>query len=168
MADHVDAIIEQWGRTHPEMDASPMGIFGRLTRLTRITDRALEQVFSAHGLQRGEFDLLATLRRTDTDDTGLTAGALARHAMVTSGAITNRLDRLVAKSLVTRQTDPDSRRTIRVRLTPAGTDVLEAALRDHIANEHALLAPLDADQRVALADLLRTMLEAHEDSSNAP
>ena len=168
MADRVDEIIAQWGRTHPDLDVSPMGVFGRLSRLSRITDRALQRTFSVHGLQHGEFDLLATLRRADTEGTGLTAGELARSAMVTSGAITNRLDRLVAKGLVTRATDPDSRRTIRVRLTTAGTDLLEAALHDHVANEHRLLAPLDADQRRALADLLRLLLEAEEDAADAP
>lgn len=162
MKDSVDVIVAQWAQVHPEMDVSPMAVVGRLSRLTRRLERELQKVFAQHGLQPGEFDLLATLRRADTDGVGLTAGQLADSAMVTSGAITNRLDRLLAKNLITRDTDPSSRRTIRVALTTRGRDVVDAALRDHVDNEQRLLASLTTGQRDQLEGLLRVLLHDRE------
>ncbi|QCX26222.1 MarR family winged helix-turn-helix transcriptional regulator [Nocardioides jishulii] len=162
MKDSVDAIVAQWAQVHPGMDVSPMAVIGRLSRLTRHVERELQAVFAQHGLQPGEFDLLATLRRADTDGAGLTAGQLAESAMVTSGAITNRLDRLLAKDLITRDTDPSSRRTIRVGLTPRGREVVDAALRDHVDNEQRLLSALTTDQRDELEGLLRVLLHDRE------
>jgi DNA-binding MarR family transcriptional regulator len=160
--DSVDRIVAQWGKVRPGVDVSPMGVVGRLSRLTRLFERQLQAVFSQHDLQPGEFDILATLLRADTEGHGLTAGALADSAMVTSGAITNRLDRLVAKELVTRETDPRSRRTIRVTLTDRGRELVDAALRDHLANEERLLAALSTGHRRQLEELLRVLLRAHE------
>ncbi len=164
MEDSVDRIIQQWAKVRPDVDMAPVGILGRLSRLTRILERELQAVFSEFGLQRGEFDLLATLRRTDVAGTGLTAGELADSTMVTSGAITNRLDRLVAKNLVTRRTDPNSRRTIRVALTPEGRRVIDEALVHHVANEERLLAGLGSQERTQLEGLLRTLLHSQENA----
>lgn len=161
--DAVDRVLAQWAQVRPDLDVSAMGVLGRLTRLTRIMERRLQTVFSHHGLLPGEFDILATLRRADPDGTGMTAGALAGAAMVTSGAITNRIDRLIAKDLVTREVDPTNRRTVLVTLTTHGTTLLDHALADHVANEEALLKSLTADQREQLAELLRTLLIAHQD-----
>lgn len=162
MEDSVDRIIAQWARARPEVDVSPMAVFGRLSRLTRMIERELQHVFSQHGLQPGEFDILATLTRADVEGAGLTAGQLADSAMVTSGAITNRLDRLVAKGLITRETDPHSRRTLRVALTERGREVIDAALLDHVANEERLLSTMTAGQRGELEGLLRSLLLARE------
>lgn len=162
MQDGVDRIIAQWARVRPDVDVSPMGVVGRLSRLTRLFERELQEVFAQHGLQPGEFDILATLRRTDVEGHGLTAGQLADSAMVTSGAITNRLDRLLAKGLITRETDPRSRRTIRVALTQQGREVIDAALHDHVANEERLLSTMRARQRSQLEELLRVLLHEHE------
>ncbi|WP_156754472.1 MarR family winged helix-turn-helix transcriptional regulator [Actinokineospora pegani] len=165
MEDSVDRVIAQWARVRPDIDVSPMGVLGRLSRLTRLFERELQRVFTRHGLHPGEFDLLATLRRADVDGRGLTAGQLADSAMVTSGAITNRLDRLLAKDLITRETDPHSRRTIRVALTPHGHEVIDAALLDHVANEERLLRAMTARQREQLAGLLRVLLHDNEDQA---
>lgn len=165
MEDSVDRIIQQWAKVRPDIDTAPMGIVGRLSRLTRILERELQAVFSEFDLQRGEFDLLATLRRTDVEGTGLTAGELADSTMVTSGAITNRLDRLVAKNLVTRETDPNSRRTIRVALTPEGRRVIDKTLVQHVANEERLLAGLDPRERAQLEGLLRALLYSQENAN---
>ena len=162
MADSVDNILDQWSTARPDVDVSPMGILGRLSRLTRLLEREQHTVFSRHGLQPGEFDILATLLRADTVAIGLTAGQLAESAMVTSGAITNRLDRLLAKKLITRETDPHSRRTIRVALTPQGLELIDAALLDHVAHEKAMLSVMDSQQLSHLEDLLRVLLEHHE------
>ena len=162
MEDSVDGIMAQWAQVRPDVDVAPMGVFGRLSRLTRLLERQLQGVFSRHGLHPGEFDILATLRRTDTQGIGLTAGQLTDAAMVTSGAITNRLDRLLAKELITRGPDPRSRRTIRVALTPRGQEVIDAALEDHVANEERLLSTMTPDQRGQLEELLRALLHDHE------
>lgn len=169
MEDSVDRIIAQWAQVRPDLDVSPMGIIGRLSKLTRNFERALQDVFIQHDLQPGEFDLLATLRRSGSGSgsgtRGLTAGELAESAMVTSGAITNRLDRLVAKVLVTREADPFNRRTIRVALTERGHNVVDQALVDHLANEDKLLSSLGAEQREKLETMLRDLLLTQEPRS---
>lgn len=165
MEDSVDRIIAQWNTVRSDVNVAPMGILGRLSRLTRVLERELQVVFSQYGLQSGEFDILATLRRTDIEGHGLTAGELADSTMVTSGAITNRLDRLVAKELVTREVDPNSRRTIRVALTPPGRKMIDAALEDHVANEERLLGGLSPRERGQLEGLLRTFLSSRENSA---
>ncbi|MBO2440220.1 MarR family transcriptional regulator [Actinomadura nitritigenes] len=134
-----------------------MGVLGRLSRVTRIAERELKALFSEFGLERGEFDVLATLRRAGADG-GMTAGDLARSSMVTSGAVTNRLDRLVAKGHVTRDVDPANRRSVIVALTPAGRDLIDRAVTAHLENERRILAALDRDQRDGLAATLRTLL----------
>ncbi|WP_341952480.1 MarR family transcriptional regulator [Salinibacterium sp. TMP30] len=162
MTDSVDRIMAQWGAVRPELDVSAMGILGRLSRVTRLLERAQLDVFEGHGLQAGEFDILATLLRSDAGARGLTAGALASSSMVTSGAITNRLDRLVAKELISREVDPENRRTVRVALTDAGLEVVNRALLAHVENEERLLASLGLAQRGELEALLRQLLSARE------
>ncbi|UVJ40238.1 MarR family winged helix-turn-helix transcriptional regulator [Arthrobacter sp. CJ23] len=165
MEDSVDRIIAQWAQVHPDSDVGPMGVLGRLYRLTRLFERELQDVFTEHGLQAGEFDILATLRRADTDGNGLTAGQLADSALVTSGAITNRLDRLLAKDLITRQVDPRSRRTIRIALTSRGREIIDVALRDYLVNEKRLLSTLTTSQREQLEGLLRVLLHDRENQT---
>ncbi|MBD2897766.1 hypothetical protein amrb99_67300 [Actinomadura sp. RB99] len=155
--DAVDLVLEQWARARPDLDASPMGVLGRLSRVARIAERELKALFSEFGLERGEFDVLATLRRAGADG-GMTAGDLARSSMVTSGAVTNRLDRLVAKGHVTRDVDPANRRSVIVALTPAGRDLIDRAVVAHLENERRILAALDRDQWDGLAATLRTLL----------
>jgi DNA-binding MarR family transcriptional regulator len=155
--DAVDVIVEQWARARPDLDPSPMGVLGRLSRVTRIAERELKALFSEFGLERGEFDVLATLRRAGSPD-GMTAGALARSSMVTSGAVTNRLDRLVAKGYVTRDVDPANRRTVVVALTPAGRELIDRAVAAHIDNERRILAGLDQRRQDDLAATLRALL----------
>ena len=162
MADSVDRIMAQWGAVRPELDVSAMGILGRLSRVTRLLERAQLDVFEAHGLQAGEFDILATLLRSDAGARGVTAGALASSSMVTSGAITNRLDRLLAKKLISREVDPENRRTVRVALTETGSAAVNRALLAHVENEERLLASLESTQRGELEALLRQLLSAHE------
>jgi DNA-binding MarR family transcriptional regulator len=155
--DALDLVLEQWAGARPDLDASPMGVLGRLSRVTRIAERELKALFAEFGLARGEFDVLATLRRAGTPG-GMTAGALARSSMVTSGAVTNRLDRLVAKGYVTRDVDPANRRTVVVALTPEGRELIDRAVTAHLENERRILASLGPDEQEALAGLLRTLL----------
>jgi DNA-binding MarR family transcriptional regulator len=164
MADAVDAIIAMWAREKPELDAAPMGIVGRISRLSRLLDKELKDFFAGHGLEFWEFDVLATLRRSG-EPYELSAGALLKTAMVTSGAITNRVDRMETKGLVQRVPDPGDRRGVRIRLTPAGLELIDKLMPLHVANERRLLAVLGDDERGALADLLRALASGLGDTS---
>ncbi|MEV0824954.1 MarR family winged helix-turn-helix transcriptional regulator [Nonomuraea rubra] len=164
MGDAVDLILSQWQRERPDVDVWPMGIIGRVSRLSRVLDRELRDFFAAHGLERWEFDVLATLRRSGSPYE-LTAGSLNRAAMVTSGAITNRIDRLAAKGLVERFPDEEDRRSIRVRLTGPGLAKIDELVGPHVENEARLLAELSPRERDQLAGLLRGLLESLGDTS---
>ncbi|MFC9965490.1 MarR family winged helix-turn-helix transcriptional regulator [Nocardia ignorata] len=164
MSDAVDSIVEHWNRERPDVDVSPMAVIGRITRLGRLFDQELRTFFAQHDLERWEFDVLATLRRSGGTK-GLTAGALNRAAMVTSGAITNRIDRLAAKDLVRRVPCADDRRSIFVQLTDKGTELVDRLLPLHVANEERLLAGLSPEDRDNLTDLLRTLSIALGDTS---
>ncbi len=155
--DAVDRLLAQWNREHPELDVSPMGIVGRMSRACAILERSITEVLGNHGLLPGEFDLLATLRRSG-EPYQLTVGELLNSVMVTSGAVTNRLNRLVDKGLVTRETDPNHRRSVIVGLTDKGFDLVETALPDHLENERQHLDSLTERQQQQLADLLRRLL----------
>jgi DNA-binding MarR family transcriptional regulator len=157
--DPVDRILAQWAEQRPDLDVSPMGVIGRLSRASRLVDAELRRTFAAHDLDAASFDVLATLRRAGPDD-GLTPTELMRSAMVTSGAITQRLDRLEARGLVTRSPRAADGRGVLVALTPAGRELIDRALPDHVATEHRLLAALDTGQRAALTDALRALLAA--------
>lgn len=164
MADAVDAILAQWGRERPDVDVSPMGVIGRISRAELLLARRLKAFFAERGLESWEFDVLATLRRRGAPYE-LTAGALLRAAMVTSGAITNRIDRMEAKGLVERVRDTGDRRSVRVRLTPLGLETVDGLVALHAANEDRLLAALDPAARERLAGALRTLLESLGDTS---
>lgn len=140
-----------------------MGVIGRLSRLSRLVGTELEKAFSAHGLDRGAFDMLATLRRSGPPF-ALTPAGLMRASMVTSGAITQRLDRLEARGWVTRTPSDSDGRGVVVALTDEGLALINAALPDHVANEERILASLSTEQRAQLAETLRQLLVALGDS----
>ena len=164
MGDAVDMLLDQWRRERPDVDPWPMGVVGRVSRLARLLDRELKEFFSSYGLETWEFDVLATLRRSGPPYE-LTAGALNRAAMVTSGAITNRIDRMAARGLVERIPDSGDRRSVRVRLTGSGLALVDEVLEPHVANEARLLAPLDPGERDHLAGALRTLLASLGDTT---
>ncbi|MEC3914048.1 MarR family winged helix-turn-helix transcriptional regulator [Nocardia sp. CDC160] len=164
MPDAVDQITAAWREQRPDVDTSSMEIFGRLSRLGRLVDRELTDFFRGHGLERWEFDVLATLRRSG-NETGLSAGALNKAAMITSGAITNRIDRLTAKGWVERVPDPNDRRAIKVVLTDSGRTLVDRLLPLHVANEERLLSALTPTDRQTLIPLLRKFSEALGDVS---
>lgn len=159
LTDGVDAILEQWQRTRPELDVSPMGIFGRIARLARLQRAASEARFRPTGLDARQFDVLATLRRSGGDH-ALSPSRLADAVMVTTGGMTGQVDRLVAAGLVSREPDPEDRRSVRVRLTSAGLAAVDEAVVAHLAAEEDLLAPLGAAERRRLEALLRKLLAA--------
>jgi DNA-binding MarR family transcriptional regulator len=155
--DAVDRIVEEWEAERPDLDASPIAVVGRVSRLARHLERRLAENFAAHGIEEWMYDVLATLRRIGPPHE-LCAGDLVGRTMVTTGAITNRVDRLVERGLVERHPDPDDRRKVVVRLTPAGLAKVDEVAAPHLAIEADLLAPLSERQRSALAGSLRTLL----------
>lgn len=161
MEDRVARIMSQWQVERPDLDVSPQGVIGRLHRLAdRLRDELVAE-YVHHGLGEGEFDVLAALRRIG-DPYELAPGELARHTMVTTGAMSKRIDRLEESGLVTRRTSVGDRRGRVVGLTPAGLAVIDEAFTAHIANEHRLVAPLTDEERADLERLLARWLEALE------
>lgn len=154
-------ILEQWRRERPDLDVTPMGIIGRLHRIAARLDAELRAVFAEAGLGDGDFDVLASLRRSGAPYS-LTAGELAATTMVTSGAVTKRVDRLVALGLVDREVDPLDARSRRIGLTDAGRALIDDLLPRHVANEHRLLAGLSDPERSRLARLLEVWGRALE------
>lgn len=165
MADHVDRVLQQWAAQRPDLDVAPMAVIGRLSRLTQLVRAELGRTFETHGLDSASFDVLATLRRHDPPHR-LTPAQLTRSAMVTSGAITQRLDRLEARGLVTRTPSETDRRVVHVGLTDVGRELIDRALPDHVDTEQRLLAALTQSERDALADTLRTLLESLDDPTD--
>ncbi|MDR7304226.1 MarR family winged helix-turn-helix transcriptional regulator [Haloactinomyces albus] len=157
MQDNVDRVLEQWAAERPDIDPAPMGVVGRIQRASGLLEHELRHHLATHELQLWEFDILATLRRSG-HPYRLTAGALVETSMVTSGAITNRIDRLVAKDLVTRGTDPTNRRSVMVTLTEKGRHLVDDVVVGHVANETRLLTQLTPHEQEHLAALLRKLL----------
>jgi DNA-binding MarR family transcriptional regulator len=159
--DHVARIQRAWQRERPDLDVRPQGVIGRLHRLAGELNEQLTVVYRRHGLGEGEFDVLATLRRAG-EPFERAPGELATHTMVTTGAMTKRLDRLERDGLVTRRPSAVDGRGRVVALTPAGRKLIDRAFTEHMANEHRLLdqlTPLEADQ---LERLLTKWLAAFE------
>lgn len=155
--DEVDRIVEAWQRELPDLDTGPLEVLSRVSRLARQLDRARAAAFAAHGLDGWEFDVLAALRRSGTPYR-LSPGQLAGLTLVTSGTMTNRLDRLAARSLLRRLPDPDDGRAVIVELTSQGAAIAGATIADLVGLERELLAGLSAADRGRLADLLRELL----------
>jgi DNA-binding MarR family transcriptional regulator len=155
--DEVDTIVEAWRRERPDLDLAPMEVLSRISRLARHLDRLRANAFSAHDLESWEFDVLAALRRTGPPYR-LSPGQLLRETLVTSGTMTNRVDRLVERGLVTRQDHPNDRRGVLVELTDAGRDAVDAALVELIAAERQIMAALDVADHDQLTRSLRLFL----------
>lgn len=163
----MDSAVDQWARTRPDLDVSPMAVVGRLSRASRLLERSVRQYFADHGLEPWEYDVLATLRRSGQPYT-LTPGDLTRTVMIGSSALTNRVDRLVSRGFVTREVDPDNRRRVLITLTPAGLELVDRLAAGHYANEDSLLATLGPGERADLAALLRALLVSLGDTLAEP
>ncbi|WP_182524868.1 MarR family winged helix-turn-helix transcriptional regulator [Nocardioides dongkuii] len=151
--DHVGRILAQWAAERPDLDVAPMGVIGRLHRLAARLTEELVAVYAEHGLGEGEFDVLATLRRSGAPYE-LAPGDLAASTMVTSGAVTKRVDRCVERGWVTRRvSDADGRGRV-VALTPAGRELIDRAFEAHVANEQRLVGLLPERDSARLARLL--------------
>ncbi|HVB45974.1 MAG TPA: MarR family transcriptional regulator [Streptosporangiaceae bacterium] len=155
--DEVDDLVAGWRAERPDFDLEPMHVLSRVSRLARHLDRARRAAFAAHGLEPWEFDVLSALRRQGPPYQ-LSPGSLLRATLVTSGTMTNRIDRLAEAGLVTRHPDPLDKRGVLVQLTEQGQTAADAALADLLEYERRLLGGLAADQRDQLSALLRVLL----------
>ncbi|TDQ54869.1 MarR family winged helix-turn-helix transcriptional regulator [Actinorugispora endophytica] len=157
MRDEVDGLVEAWRAERPDLDVEPLQVLSRVSRLARHLDRARRAVFTEHDLEPWEFDVLAELRRSGAPYE-LSPGRLLRATLVTSGTMTNRIDRLAAAALVRRFPDPADRRGVLVRLTDEGRERVDAALADLLRYEESLLGSLRRAERERLSSLLRSVL----------
>jgi DNA-binding MarR family transcriptional regulator len=165
--DQVDSILKQWSQERPDLDPSPMGVIGRISRASRYIEQLLQKNFTRFGLNGGEFDVLATLRRNGAPYQ-LTPTALFSSMMLSSGAMTNRLDRLEKTGYIERKPDPNDRRGTLVTLTDQGLELVDLAVAAHIAYEQELLASLTSKEQKLLAELLRKLLLSFGDDLRAP
>jgi DNA-binding MarR family transcriptional regulator len=152
--DGVDLIIEQWQRERPELDSSPIGVIGRISRLAREIVARLEPVYREHGLEPGWHDVLATLRRSGGT---LRPTDLTNASMLTSSGTTKRLDKLEQAGLIARHPDPDDRRGTLISLTPDGRRLIDALTPAHLDNERRILGGLTEAERRRIAELLRKL-----------
>ncbi|MEW2165292.1 MarR family transcriptional regulator [Streptomyces sp. NPDC007084] len=155
--DHVARIQAAWQRERPDLDVGPQAVIGRLHRLAALLTEELSVVYRRYGLGEGDFDVLAALRRAG-EPFERAPGELAAHTMVTTGAMSKRIDRLERAGLVTRRRAADDGRGRVVGLTPAGRDLFDRAFTDHIHNEHRLLSTLSPKDAATLESLLTTWL----------
>ncbi len=155
--DPVDAIIEQWAAVRPDLDTAAMEVFGRIFRLSRAMGDRIEKAYARFGISRGEFDVLATLRRSGEPYT-LSPRQLSATLMLTTGGMTGRLDKLERAGLLRRSPDPHDRRALQVTLSEQGLSVVDEAVGAGLAVETEALSVLNDEQAGHLADLLRELL----------
>ncbi|UQX89460.1 MarR family transcriptional regulator [Jatrophihabitans telluris] len=152
-SDSVARISEQWATERPEIDTSPMAVFGRIAKLHRTQLEASDQAYRQFEITGADFDVLATLRRSG-EPFQLTPSELTEQMMISSGGVTQRVDRLIRQGLVRRVPHASDRRSTTVQLTPEGRSVIDQALPLHIEAERELLVALSDDERRTLIDLL--------------
>jgi DNA-binding MarR family transcriptional regulator len=170
--DEVDRIVHQWSRVRPDLDVSPTHTLQRITRADLLQTQSFTEVFARYGITWGEYLVLAALRRAGPPYR-MNPTTLFCSVVLSSGAMTNRLDRLEEMGLVRRLPDPTDRRGRLVELTAKGRELVDKAVVEHLANEERLLAGLSASERTKLADLLRKLLlsepfRALDPASRAP
>ena len=156
VSDEVDRIVDAWSRERPDLDFSPLQVLSRVGRLARHLERARRTAFAASDLELWEFDVLSALRRAGKPYQ-LSPKALLQQTLVSSGTMTNRIDRLVTRKLVERRTDPNDGRGILVVMTPEGRERVDAAIRTLLPAESELLDRLSAPDQERLSSLLRKL-----------
>jgi DNA-binding MarR family transcriptional regulator len=155
--DEVGRIVAAWRRERPDLDVEPLEVLSRVSRLAHHLDRHRAAAFAGHGVEPWEFDVLAALRRSGPPYE-LSPGQLSAETLVTSGTMTNRVDRLSGRGLVARRPDPDDGRGVLVGLTDAGRALVDTTLADLLEREHVLLGELSPSERDGLAALLRRLV----------
>ena len=161
--DKLDQVVEQWQIEKPHLDTLPMALIGRLLRLSKYLEIKISQCHKGFGLTLGEFDVLATLRRA-APDAGLRPSELINAMMLTSGAMTNRLDKLERKTLISRQHSELDKRSVMVSLTGPGLELIDSAIEAHVAVQHELLCSLNTQEKALLNQMLKTWLIPFESS----
>lgn len=157
--DHVDKIVAQWTQERPELDVGPMEVIGRIVRLANCLNHEMERVFERFDLTAASFDVLATLRRSG-GPYALSPGELMETTMVTSGTMTNRIDRLVTAGLVERRENPKDKRGFLICLTAGGLALIDRAVEDHVARQAELIAAVQGDERDDLVNITRKLTDA--------
>ncbi|MET7679948.1 MarR family transcriptional regulator [Streptomyces sp. NPDC005423] len=157
--DSVDVIIEQWAAARPDLDTAAMEVFGRIFRLARTMGDRMEKAYAPHRVARGEFDVLAALRRSGEPYT-LSPRQLSATLMLTTGGMTGRLDKLERAGLLRRSPDPHDRRALQVTLTEQGLELIDEAVGAGLAVQTAALSALEPDHADQLSNLLRELLAA--------
>ncbi|MFB9731017.1 MarR family winged helix-turn-helix transcriptional regulator [Ornithinimicrobium kibberense] len=160
--DEVDRIVAAWRRERPDLDVAPLEVLSRVSRLARHLDLARREAFAGRGLESWEFDVLSALRRAG-EPYRLTPTQLVRQTLVTSGTMTNRIARLAERGLVERTTSEADLRSVLVRLTPAGRDVVDGALEELVAGEREILAALPPAEQADVATALKRLLRPFDD-----
>ncbi|MCC3762133.1 MarR family transcriptional regulator [Glycomyces sp. TRM65418] len=160
--DAVDRIIEQWHRELPDLELDPMALFGRIHRISQKVSARNHAAFAEFGIGRNEFDVLASIRRSGEPFT-LSPKQIGASLMLSSGGLTGRLDKLESAGFVERLPDPSDRRGLKIRLTEAGREAVEGAVRAELVILEEALAGLDAKERKQLGGLLRKLHGAFED-----
>jgi DNA-binding MarR family transcriptional regulator len=155
--DEVDRIVAAWRHERPDLDFAPLEVLSRIDRLARHLDRARRAAFTAADMEPWEFDVLSALRRAGSPYE-LSPKALLRQTLVSSGTMTNRVDRLASRGLVSRRTDPRDGRGILVTLTPAGRAAVDTAIADLVGAEHEILDAIGDTDQEALAGVLRRLI----------
>lgn len=164
--DEVDKILSQWRKSRPDLDLAPMGLVGRISRVSNLFASEMAGTFEKHDLNAAGFDVLATLRRSGPPY-ALSAGELMRSMMITSGSMTNRIQRLEKTGLIERTVDPEDARKASVKLTKQGFEVIEKAVVGHVATQAGLISGLSEEEMKSLEHLLRK-LEALYHERNEP
>lgn len=158
MSDYVTGLMADWAREHPGLDTSPMAVVNRILRAGPLLQGLVDPIANAHGLSRkGDLDVLTALRRTG-EPYERTPSWLARAVQLTTGGMTNRLDRLEVAGLVTRRPDPSDRRGVLVRLTAHGRAVVDSTLEEALVEQARAIASLTAEERTMLAASLERLL----------
>ncbi|MFF5444624.1 MarR family winged helix-turn-helix transcriptional regulator [Streptomyces sp. NPDC012888] len=155
--DAVDAITAQWNAVRPELDVTAMGVFGRIYRISRGMGEEMDRVYARFGISRGEFDVIATLRRSGAPYT-LSPRRLADTMMITTGGMTGRLDKLEKAGLLSRSPDPNDRRGLQVTITDKGLELIDEAVVAGLRAQQAALAGFGEEETELLTHLLRRLL----------
>src|SRR4051812_14485070 len=163
-SDEVDRIVDAWSRERADLDFSPLQVLSRVGRLARHLERARRTAFAASDLESWEFDVLAALRRAGSPYQ-LSPKALLQQTLVSSGTMTNRIDRLVERGLVERRTDPNDGRGILVQMTGQGLSRVDAAITRLVDAEAELLSGLSPTDQERLSGLLRKLSLGFDEES---
>lgn len=161
VTDGVDKVVAQWASEKPQLETMPMAIIGRMMRLYKHLEAEITACHKGFGLTQGEFDVLATLRRSGAPFS-LTPSTLLDSMMLTSGAMTNRLDKLEQKGLISRAHSQQDRRSVTVALTDAGLSLIDIAIEAHVAVQQQSMQGLSSQERAALNDIFKQWLTQFE------